>query len=232
MNFAGKPFGLKYHDGSDIIEGDIVGFMSDHDYLVAVMYWNRQSFSFKMAVTNRNFSIWGISDDPAREYYRLGSMYDSSDLLPLWKKAGELEHTYRFLKQGMPSTCFPLAAINACIGAGIEKASFNFDLYRRCVEVGECAKWGGCIDEQAVLNLIDAELGVVFTEVDLDSALETGGVVTIKDAAFHAVSAVRFNGCAFIVNMTGGPFIRPYITGCLARSDNPDHHRDYSMLVR
>jgi hypothetical protein len=228
---AGKPFGLKYVDGMDVLEGDIVHFDWDVGYqLTGLVFWNAVDFSFKISVLNMKVaSPLAISDEFDRKFYKLGSMYDSCDTLVKWKKAGEMEHSRMFLRQTDTWTCFPLAAINACIGAGISKSNFNFLLLRRCVDLGECRKWNGCVDEKAVLNEVSAELNVSFSQVDLQSVLETGGIVTLKDGGFHAVAAFVADGVTFLVNMCDGPFVRP-CPEVLPRSAKTEHHRDYCLF--
>jgi hypothetical protein len=231
-SFISEPFGLQYVDGSDIKEGDLAWFMEAERVTTILFFYDASSFSFKMKSLNKRIGhAWPLHAGDERSYHPLGSMYDDPALLPLWKMAGSLEGEGIFMFQGETSTCFPLAAMNACIGAGVEKADLNFDLLKRACVLGECRKWGGCIDEQAVLNLIQAELEVSFVLDEYESTIETGGIVTVKEGGFHAVASVVHEGQSFLVNMMDGPFVRPARVTSLGRSENPSHHRDYTLLT-
>lgn len=232
MSFIGVPLGLRYYDGGDVLEGDILFFEHESNYFVGLVYWDRSTFSFRMNILNKNLN-WPIYDDCNRQYKRLGSMYESCVSLPLWKMAGEIEMSNRFLRQVEENTCFPLAVMNACIGYGIEKASFNFELLKRCSKIGECTEFHGCLNERGIVNLIDAELGVVFSQVDFDSVIETGGLITVKEGNYyHAVSVIVKNGRAFLVNMIDLPFVIPFFGKCHVRRNLDDeNHRDYSIFI-
>jgi len=236
-DFKKAAFGLLYEDGTDISEGDIAWY-HDPDSLiqdvVVYFYWDPLTFSFKAKPTNqRNSGSWSLGwhGSQDRKYRRLGSIYDDPFVLPLWEKAGKIESSSIFIRQSDSSTCFPLAVLNACIGAGAPKAFLNFKLLKRLVEIGECSKWGGCIDEQSVLNAAQSELDVTFVLDEFMSTVETGGVVTVSDGStFHAVASFVSDGCPFLVNMSGFPFVVPAKLVTLQRSPDEKHHRDYTIL--
>jgi hypothetical protein len=238
-DFNAIEFGLLSTTGEEVVEGDVVLWKNPElgEPRVCLVYWDHAKYAFRLQ------ELDGIDPNYATSYMRegdyaiIGNRYDKGDIHVKWSRIGQdpdFPHRSNFLKQGISSTCFPLAAINACVGAGVKKAFFNFRLYKKMIHIGECEKWGGCIDEQAVLNELQANLNVEFVEADMESVLEVGGILTMKAACFHAAAVFVHDGQPYLVNsnIEEGQFIRPLIDiDEIPRSDDPDHHRDYMLVL-
>jgi len=246
--FRQISLGISDVSGNEIREGDVLAWTSETEEpddvperAVCVVRWRRRKSAFCL----RELDGW----DPFTEYsfirsgsyLILGNCYDNPDLVRKWERLGvsnPLMHTGNFLTPPAPCSCFPTAAINACVGAGIAKAFGNKKLVQKMADAGECRKWGGCIDEQAALNVLRAELDVDFVQSDLDDVIEEGGIATIKIGsgarAFHAAAAFQIDGDPYLVNANigvEGRYVRPlFDISEIERSDDPDDHRDYVLL--
>jgi hypothetical protein len=233
-NFDGIDFGMVDINGQTIYENDVVLWRSDGESVVCHVKWNPYSFSFSLRELNGVDSMCEITNIRRQgEYVRIGNDSEYPGLVERWSKIGR--NKMSFMKQGEPGICFPLAAINSCAGAGIEKAFMNYPLLNKMVESGECRKWGGCVNERDALNTIQKEIDVEFVLAEsLDDVLENGGILTlINSGGLRACAVVMIEGYPYLVNsdIGEGEFIRPLMSvDELPRSEDPDFHRDYFLL--
>lgn len=235
MNFNKVDFGMIDTSGKVIRESDVVSWKSDGESVVCQVRWNPYNFAFNLIELN--------GSDPVCEqtairrqgsYVRMGSEEDYPGIVDKWLRLKGMN--FGFLKEGEPHICFPLAAINTCIGYGMEKAFLNFRLLDKMVIAGGCREWGGCVNEQAALNAIQKEIDVEFVLADdMDDVLEQGGILSLKtNGGVHACAVFIMDGDPYLVNsnLGEGEFVRPLMSlDEIPRSEDPDYHRDY-ILVR
>ena len=233
IDFNGIDFGMVDTRGNVVKEGDVVMWRCDGESVVCHVKWNPYSFAFNLRELNGHDSLSEITNIRRQgEYIRIGNEEDFPGIVEKWSRLGG--RNFGFLKQGEPDICFPLAALNACAGVGIEKAFKNFRLLDSMITAGECREWGGCVNERSALNAIQKEINVEFVLADMEDVLENGGILTLKNGGFHACAVVIIDEDPYLVNSNigEGEFVRPLLdVSELVRSDDPGHHRDY-LLVR
>ena len=231
-NFEGVNFGMVDSGGNTIFEGDVVLWKSDSESVVCKVHWNPYSFAFSLVELNGTDPTFEVTNIRRQgEYTRLGNEEENPGIISAWKKLRG--KNFGFFKQGEPDICFPLAAINACIGAGIEKAILNFKLLDNMIEGGECREWGGCVNERGALNVLQAQFDVEFVVADMEDVLENGGILTTKAGGFHACAVFVIDDQPYLVNSNigEGEFVRPLLdVSEIPRSDDPEHHRDYLLV--
>ncbi len=233
-NFTSVDFGMVDVDGFSINEGDVVIWQCDGESVVCQIFWDPSSFAFKLKELNGTDPMFEVTNIRLQgEYLRLGNEFDTPGIVKKWNRLKDFDNV--FLKQGEPNICFPLAALNACAGAGIVRAYKNFNLLNKMIKAGECREWGGCVNERGALNAIQSEVEVEFVQAEMEDVLENGGILTLKEGGFHACAVIIIDGDSYLVNsnLEEGQFIRPIL--CLseitmARSDDPEHHRDYLLV--
>jgi hypothetical protein len=243
-----RRFELEINDvgGKPVREGDVVLWTSEPDtcgncdQAVCLVRWHGNKAAFCLRELDGWDPFTEYSYMRAGTYQVLGSSYDSPELVSKWEELGvrgPRVHTSNFLQPPIPCSCFPTAAINACVGAGIKGAFGNTKLVKQMSDVGECWKWGACIDEAGVLNVLRSEFEVDFVQTDLEDVVEEGGIVTIKIGngahAFHAAAVFSIGDVPYIVNsnLGEGRYVRPLLDiGEIVRSDDPEDHRDYMLL--
>jgi hypothetical protein len=246
--FRQAPLGIFDRKGDEIREGDILAWTSEMEgpddepeTTVCVVRWHRNKSAFCLRELDGWDPFTQYSYMRGGTYIILGNCYDNPEIAEKWERLGVSNssiHTGNFLSPPVPCSCFPTAAINACVGAGIAKAFGNQKLVEKMAQAGECWKWGACIDEPAVLNILRAELDVDFVQADLEDVIEEGGIATIKIGsgahAFHAAAVFLIDGDPYTVNANIGVenrYVRPlFDISEIARSDDPEDHRDYVLL--
>jgi len=235
INFTGVDFGMVDIYGKTIREGDVVMWRSEGESVVCHVKWSPYAFSFSLTELNGSDPMCEVTNIRRQgEYVRIGSEEDFPGIVSKWRRLRG-KH-YGFLKQGEPDICFPLAAINACVGAGIEKTYTNFNLLNEMIEAGMCRGWGGCTDEQAALNAIQKTVSVNFVRTEtMDDILENGGILTLKSGnGFHACAVFLIDGDPYLVNSNigEGEFVRPLLdVSEISRSEDQEHHRDYVIVI-
>lgn len=97
-----------------------------------------------------------------------------------------------FIGQGNDCTCFPVAAYNACVYAGLLLP----DLAELC-DFAHCRD-GATIGEERVLQRASLDYALVQSE----EVFQTQGIVTIMHPRFnlHAVFVYRFGTSLYLVN--------------------------------
>jgi len=239
--FKRCEIGINYDDGKPIREDDIV-LWEDEDRkesVVCRVSYHNDKCAFMLEEldgTDREY----LDTYMRKGHYSFVSIAEENiPLYKAWSRLGVCSPLYAkrqsFYKQTKPGTCFPIAAINACIGREVLQTMLNFKLLDRMIEVGECEKWRACIDDQLVLNEIQRGTNVQFVQADMESVIEEGGILTVKGRNdLHACAVFIYNKQPYLVNsMIGeGKFVRPLMSiNEIPRSDNPEHHRDYLLLV-
>jgi hypothetical protein len=235
MDFTGIDFGMIDTGGKTIREGDVVMWRCDGESVVCHVKWNPSSFSFSLTELNGWDPMCEVT--PIRrqgEYIRIGNESEFPGIVKKWRRLNDAE--YGFIRQGEPEICFPIAVINSCVGAGIEKTYTNFNLLNKMIEAGLCRGWGGCNDEQGVLNTIQKSVNVNFVRTErMEDVIENGGVLTLKSGnSFHACAVFLIDDDPYLVNSNigEGEFVRPLLDKSeICRSEDPENHRDYVIVV-
>lgn len=232
--FEGIDFGMIDSRGRTVREGDVVCWKSEDESVVCQVKWNPLRFAFNLIELN--------GKDPTFEqtlirrqgqYVRIGNEEEFPGIVSKWRRLKDAR--YGFLRQAKPDICFPLAALNACVGAGIEKAFLNFKLLDEMAVAGEC-HWGGCVNPQAALNTIQKSLHVDFVKTDsVDDVLENGGILSLKTGnVFHACAVFMIDEDPYLVNSNigEGEFVRPLIdVSEISQAEDPEDRADY-VIVR
>jgi len=239
--FKGAVLERRDRNSRRIREGDVVLWhMTDEpdDCVACLVFWSGHKSAFCLQELSSQDAEYEHSFMRDGQYEVLGSSYDNPGLLGMWQALGFRGKIPAGFLPDHPEWCFPLAVLNACIGAGIPKAS-DPRLLEQLAMVGECPKWGVCIEEEAVLATASEWFRVRFVPASLEDIAEVGGVVTIRlGKSFHAAACFSHGGHAYLVNsyLMPGFYVHPlgFMPGSgidsIPRSDRPEDHRDLMLL--
>ena len=205
--------------GVPLHEGDVVLWASEdgRDHAACEVFWSGHKSAFQLRELNGTDPFCEYSFMRGGTYRILGSRYDDPGLVNTWQRLGvrgDLRALVGTFFTEMPDCCYPLAIVNACKAAGIKYPVLpnDADLLDRLIEVGECRKWGGAIDEQAVMAEAEKWLPVKLLHGDLSEVLAVGGVVTMKfpGGKYHAAACFVDGPDTYLVGsmLADGYFVR------------------------
>ena len=231
--FTGAVLERQDTSGNFIREGDVVLWTTKDstESVVCQVIWSGHKSAFCLRELNGFDAFCEYSFMRDGEYAILGSGRDNPGLLDSWMALGLRGTAPRGFLPDHAEWCFPLAILNACIGAGINKAQ-DPRLLEQLAMIGECPKWGVCIEEEAVIATASEWFHVRFIPASLEDVSEVGGIVTAKlgEKCFHAAACFMHGGHAYLVNSGLSSFFAVHPMGDIPRSDRPEDHRDYMLL--